>query len=578
MQHGLRAAVGLYLAFGVASATAACGSKPDESDFTPDARAPESCSTGAAKCDGNDYLVCDGDVFVLSESCADVCVPELGCVACQPFTGTCNGEVSTMCTGDGAGYIDVLCDPVQGMSCNFETGICDGDCAPQFIGTNYIGCDYYPTITGNEVANNFLFAVAISNTQNQPADITIDGGGLVAPDTFTVAPDSVETRTLPWVDALKACTVFDANGCGGPDTLSAMVPGGGYHLRSTQPVTVYQFNPLDYEMGKMNSFTNDASLLMPTNAMSGTYHVAAWPGWDTMTVLGELPGLMAVTATQDATSVTITTSSATHAGGGIGAFSPGAPQTLTMNAGDVVQLFSVGGDLTGSTVDADKPVQVIGGHFCTNIPADVPACDHIEESMFPLATLGTRYVVTSPAPASKGQIVRIIATAPDTTLIFNPEQTGVPTTLANAGDFVQIDDTTAPFEVAGNHRLLVSQYMQGQNVGGGTGDPAMTLAVPVEQYRTTYMFHAPTNYEVNYVNIIAPLTALITLDGTVLPTNFAPIGNSGWGFTRQTLDDSGTGTHLIESDEQFGVLVYGYGQFTSYWYPAGLDLSPIDID
>jgi len=29
----------------------------------------------------------------------------------------------------------------------------------------------------------------------------------------------------------------------------------------------------------------------------------------------------------------------------------------------------------------------------------------------------------------------------------------------------------------------------------------MAVAVPVEQYRTEYSFHAPVNYEKNYVNI-----------------------------------------------------------------------------
>jgi hypothetical protein len=296
-----------------------------------------------------------------------------------------------------------------------------------------------------------------------------------------------------------------------------------------------------------------------------------------MTTIGNLPGILAITATENETMVTVNSTATTLAGPGAPLMTPGTPQELTMNAGDVVQFFSDIGDFTGSTVNADKPVQVLSGHFCTNIPADVPACDHIEESMFPLETLGTRYVVTAPGPPGKGQVVRIIATQPGTTLVYNPEQPELASSLATAGDFVEIIDTTTPFEVAGNHRLLVAQYMQGSTAGGG-GDPAMTLAVPAEQYRTSYQFHAPTNYQTNWISIVAPLIATITLDGEDLPRNFVPIGNSSWGFTFKELDNSGTGDHLIVSDEQFGVQVYGYGQFTSYWYPGGLDLNPIDID
>ena len=41
----------------------------------------------------------------------------------------------------------------------------------------------------------------------------------------------------------------------------------------------------------------------------------------------------------------------------------------------------------------------------------------------------------------------------------------------------------------------------------------MTLAVATEQFRTDYLFHAPTNYTYNYVNIVAPTGATVIVDG-----------------------------------------------------------------
>ena len=62
-------------------------------------------------------------------------------------------------------------------------------------------------------------------------------------------------------------------------------------------------------------------------------------------------------------------------------------------------------------------VQIIGGHMCTYVPYDVLACDHLEESMFPIETLAKEYVVAPPVQfpnnnAEKGQIVRVIASEP----------------------------------------------------------------------------------------------------------------------------------------------------------------------
>jgi hypothetical protein len=62
----------------------------------------------------------------------------------------------------------------------------------------------------------------------------------------------VKVFTLPWVNELAKGT--------GP---SALVVDGAYRLRSTQPVTVYQYNPLNADV------TNDASLMLPVNTWTG---------------------------------------------------------------------------------------------------------------------------------------------------------------------------------------------------------------------------------------------------------------------------------------------------------------------
>lgn len=116
--------------------------------------------------------------------------------------------------------------------------------------------------------------------------------------------------------------------------------------------------------------------------------------------------------------------------------------------------------------------------------------------------------------------------------------------------------------------------MMGQEAGGGAGDPAMTLAVPVGQYRDDYQFHAPQNYETNYVNVVAPLGATIRLDSVVL-TGFLTIGSSGFGLVRHELAKNGSGNYRISGDDKFGITVYGYGVYTSFWYPGGLDLTTI---
>ena len=543
-------------------------------------RPPIPCTEGAHQCMGNELQVCTNGKFTNSQACPMACDDMLGCVLCKPGTGTCNGNVSHACNPDGQGYSDITCDPLQGETCGSD-GVCDGACSPKALGQTYLGCDYYPTVTGNPVEQTYDFAVVVSNTTSTDAMITIDGGALTMPDTFTAPAGKAVQHNLPWVASLKLCLAGDSFTC----TSSAhegdvMAVKGAYHLRSTQPVTVYQFNPIEYTKtgASGNSYTNDASLLFPTTAWRTDHYVATWNN-----TANVHPSMLAVTAMQDGTTVTINAKSATMAQMGAPAFPANTPTPVMLNAGDVLQIGTSTGDMTGSRVQSDKPVQVIGAHYCADIPDGAGYCDHLEEVMLPVDAMGANYIINAPAvttiPNGKQEEIRIVATEGQTNLTYDPPQAGAPTTLANPGDFVKIMESTASFKVSADHKILVAQFMEGSTVAGGTGDPSMALAVPIEQFRTQYLFLAPTTYETNYVDVTAPVGANIVLDGMPL-TTWTPIGTSGWQLARVVglnAGPNGDGEHSINGDMGFGISVYGYGMDTSYWYPGGLDLHQVVI-
>ncbi len=181
----------------------------------------------------------------LDDDCDGAIEPQ-PCEDCQPGTGTCNGQVGHGCKDDGLGYIDEICDPLTGTSCNPNSGRCDGACGLKALGASYIGCDYYPTVTANLVATNFHFAVAVSNTTNQAATVTASKGAAIL-STVNVAANSVAVIQLPWELTLKGPSSSSVV----PFPASVKVVDGAYRLRSNQPVTVYQFNPIEYAIGNL---------------------------------------------------------------------------------------------------------------------------------------------------------------------------------------------------------------------------------------------------------------------------------------------------------------------------------------
>ena len=506
-------------------------------------------------------------------------------------------------------------------------------CAQAAASKSYIGCDYWPTVSSNSVWSIFDFTVVVANTQSTTANVTVTGPGGVN-QMVTVLPDQLTNIYLPWVPALKG---VDGDNCGSVVPLAGSVtaPKSAYHLVSSIPVTVYQFNALEYKgaggpPGKdwsacpgntlckqpgapptaigCFSYTNDASLLLPSTAMTGNYRVTGEHGWS-----NAMEGsYFVVTATQDSTAVTVTLSTTANviAGPGIAATGPGGTLSFGLNAGDVVEI--VGGrldnsDLSGSLVQANKPIQVLAGMTCTDEPIYVgdtnpaQACDHLESSVLPAETLGKDYVVTvptSPHAAVIGAKVRFYGNVDGTSLTYSPSQPpGCPSTL-NAGQVVECVGTkacpytgqlgpavancvTESFEVMGNNAFAVSTFMLGGSITDPAamvsmqlGDPSMSPMVATQQYRTRYIFLAPSDYTESYADVVAPPGTTLTLDGATAAGMTTPV-NSTYSVTRILLGPGNNGAHVLTGTNPFGVQVIGYGNYTSYQYPAGLDLAQI---
>ncbi|HEY1958305.1 MAG TPA: IgGFc-binding protein, partial [Polyangiaceae bacterium] len=491
------------------------------------------------------------------------------------------------------------------------TGI--ATCADAANAKSYVGCDYWPTVTGNNVWSIFDFAVVVANASNQPAGITITGPNGTN-QTGTVAPGQLQKFYLPWVSSLKGP---DADNCGDATAMTASViaHGGAYHLVSTVPVSVYQFNALEYKgaggpQGKnwsscpgdticqttfqpdgCFSYSNDASLLLPSTAMTGHYRVMGQRGWSEATFGPIMGPSFAVTAVANGTTVTVKTSATSEvlAGGGIPAQNGAGTFTIALNSGDVAEVVGQIGDQNDfsgsliSTQDDQHPVQLITSLPCINQPEGTAACDHIEESVFPAETLGQHYVVTvptSPGGTPIGHLVRFFGNVDGTTLTYNPSKpAGCPATL-NAGQVVDCSTTTpvtTDFEVKGNNAFGVGSYsLGGQLVDpvNGDGDPDQSFAVAVEQYRTQYIFLAPSDYDISYVDIVGPTGVGVTVDGQNV-SGFKAIGSSGFGVARYKLGAGNAGAHTLTSTQPVGIQVMGYGAYTSYQYPGGSDLTAI---
>lgn len=562
--------------------------------------------------DGTDTKPTDLPDFIECESDSDcpgelpTCAPQGICILCYPGTFQCDTDKSMQCDQYGTLWTLIEDCALTGAVCNPLGGKCESGCGGGGLGKTNAGCDFYAIdmrnayvsdpLSGTLDAQNAQFAVIASNTTDQPAKVSVSlPDGSVKEK--TVAPGGLEKFLLP--------STFGLKGTG--RTKSA------YRITSSQPVTAYQFNPLS----NAGVFSNDASVLLPLSGMGSDYFVVT-----RAQTTDDFRGYVVIAGiAASGTEVTVKPSAATKAGGDVPAISKGGSHTFTLAEGEVIAIESaaIGDDLTGSRVTADKAVAVFSGHVAA-VTSTKCCADHLEQQLVPVTAWGKEYVFgRSWERGGEKDYFRVVAASPNTVVAVSPAVTNPVSKTLQAGQFWEFT-SDQHVRVSANNPISVTQFLaSSQEVGPGdlapcvtdadcgssayscfifctpkfcssaaecgnghtcyqgqcspTGDPAMMVGVPFEQWQTSYVFLTPDSYVADYVNIVAPEAATVSLDGVPLGAGaFEKVVGTNFKVYRAEVPD---GTHTVTSDQKVSITVYGYDKDVSYGYPGGLGLSSI---
>jgi len=510
-----------------------------------------------------EVAVCGADgKFAAPTACpsAGVCVDGVGCAGCNPGEVRCDGQALQQCSEANEWEVLQTCSAAQGLTCDEAASACTGVCAPESLGMTASGCEFYAVTTLQLYQNGGIFAVVVENPGDTDATVTVSQNDDFMPVVETVAAGSAAVIELPFVMGL-----WDA-------IVGKLIYDGAYHIESDQPVRVIQYNTLNV------TASTDSSLLWPKHTWGSDYFVASFES--TTVPSGFYRGWWAAIAGSDETSVEATALPGTKAkaGPGIGVDGNGkAP----LNSGDVLEILSADdGDITGTRLVADKPIQVLGGHECSFMPSGEGYCDHLEDAMLPVSQLGTEYVLAAPVlnnpPTQRRfQVVRVIATEANTTLTYDPPNPGAPTAIAGPGEFIELPPSAENFVLVSDKPVLVAQYMVGSTYDGYGTDPSLLATLPVARWHTSHWVHTLPEWLPLDIDILAPTGATVTVDGMPV-TNFEDVGDAPYQIAHVRFDDD-PGLAAIESDQPVAVNVYATTADTpntSYWHSAGGSLAP----
>lgn len=530
---------------------------------------------------------------------------------------TCNGEDRVIAS----------CGPDEGCG----DGACVDACRAAALSKGSVGCDFFTIPPEDHVYGGGCFAAFIANTWDRPVTLRgeLEGQPIdVAASTYLVSNDGPKaTHThlegpLP-VGAVAVVFLAQSGRQGtvscpagvnvaltGEAALSGTALTRAFRLEADAPVSAYSISPY----GGASSFVPTATLLYPTSAWDTNYMAVAPERVDTQEhsqnddFSGPVVGsrTLQIVASEDDTEVRMRPSADISAGIDIKGVAKGFVQAWTLKRGQVLQ-FAQSESLTGSTIEATKPIGVFGGAECSFVPSYWQACDVMQQQIAPLKEWGSSYALvpyrprvtdTAQVPTEREKVPwTIVAGAVGTILRWDPAApVGGPMTM-DAGQKMTFF-TDVPVTVTtqdSDHPIFVGSYMTGntydrpKNASWALGgDPDFVSVVPSDQFLDRYVFFADHTYAETTLTIVRRKTANgfapVNLDCGDPITDFRPIGTAGeyeftWvhltaGFGPGT-GNCGYGRHEATSDGPFSLTVWGTDYCASYGYAGGTGLRPL---
>ncbi len=466
---------------------------------------------------------------------------------------------------------------------------------PENIGTNNWGKEYWfsipPCYTDESGGQpNFVKIFVTSPFQTL---VTVENSSTGYMQARTTIPNDViefnitPVHGFPYLKTGRDSTV--------PETVFS---SKGIHIYADYPMVVYVV--IRYQA------TSDGFLAIPVSSLGKEYIVAGTQVDPMFTAVWnyKLPCITTITAAYDDTQVSYTLGGnpITRTAGGM---VPGTTREWTLMRGDVLAVSSDGdgADLSGSKIVASKPIAVVTGNMCSNIPTGNQWCDYTVEMDIPTFTWGLNCHVGKIPKRKFSSIIKIFAKDSTTAISRN----GIPIGTIQKGGGIEgeafltmrMTSDTMPHSVviSGDKPISVTLYNTGVQEDGyplPSSDPFVMATTPLQQYQKDITFCTPgilggQGFKENYVNLVYE-----TDENNMMPDFFefaGPVMGGEFQWTQlntrfpgvdeiftydvygkkyavKMITLPGDGVYKIRSITPFAAYSFGYDWCDSYGYPT----------
>ena len=487
-----------------------------------------------------------------------------------------------------------------------QAGGIDKKKLPSLLAGSNAGNEFYvsfPPVYEEVPGGDNSLRIFVASGVRQEVTVEVKGKG-VKLTKVTVPNDVIEFRISPG-DGLPYSKPINASAP--PEKVYQQT---AVYIKSRAPIVVYGVARYQY--------TSDGFLAIPVSAFGTEYVIAAYPQYTAAGSIYDLPSVSNIIAAYDDTEVSFTMGG-TNGSRTTGGLRKGQKATVTMMKGDVWCFADAGDaqDISGSLVKANKPIGVISGNQCANVPSGVYACDVINEMELPTFTWGKEYHVTPIVGRQKAPVIRVFAKEKDTK-VFRDGQDWMRLTLNSRGEgdaFIErrafdgdlnslVNAGGTPCKViSADKPIYVMLYNPGQTDDNVVSDPFQMVLTPLEQYQKEIVFATPNAkggslpFTRQFVNLVYENTP----DGAIPDDlEFATVVNGkftwkrvnvqfgpspgfkfavpirGKNYSMKRLQLNGDGVFRIRSSSPFAAYAYGFASYDSYGFPTSVALGDLE--
>lgn len=346
-----------------------------------------------------------------------------------------------------------------------------------------------------------------------------------------------------------------------------LIPGQG---KSQKGLVLRTTNPVQVELLDKFNAGGEMTQIYPDSSLGTDYRIATWglyndPGEDNKTEF-------VITAPYDNTSVTVTPSVRP-----IGR-PDASPFTFTLNAGECyivkadITAAPTATSLSGSFVQASRPVSVITALTCGYAPLGDEACNELLNMPLPRSYTDTVFL-TAPFSTFEGYSLIFVSDDPN---FFVVQPGGFTYTSVNGVAVV-------PFTLGSQEYLTTSPAQCYQLSSGydrtrdGMSDPSMITVLPRSQWLDSVEWFSPDLADPvfgtpfpNYISVVYPQTAesKIMIDDVPALTLATPQPIAGTPYSNMVIQVP-AGRHHMTSPEPMYAFASGFSIADAYSFNVG---------